>query len=417
GTASAGSGSRTNLATARDDGRENAKRTEPDGGTDSGGGHAFLPTMRVVATAARWAELGWAWDDDAGGIAEEDDDGSGLEVQVVRAEAGDPQFAVAYEGAAARGGFVLEGLRPETAYVVRLRVRRRDEAPNGGGFSAEYAEATFRTGDETEIGRAEQTLVRAVTEGDEATVVSVLARHGHELNLEVRDRQGRTMLMVACQRGSAAIATALLQAGADANARTASGKTALALAAAGGWAAAVRAVLAHCESRGAAVARRAANAADAGGSTPLMRAAEAAGAGPAAGAPWGGGSGVGAGAAGAGTGSTSAAVAEIVVMLVRAGAEVGAEDMSGRTALDRVCTSSGDVRVVRALLESGARVVNSCGSGGHSSHGGHGGGRPRTRRATTLMSAAVNGHAGLVEELVDRWHADVCAETEYGETA
>ena len=93
---------------------------------------------------------------------------------------------------------------------------------------------------------------------------------------------------------------------------------------------------------------------------------------------------------------------EIVACLLRWGADPSREDSHSLTALERLCMTSGNPRCAHMMLERGAKLIVKC---------------DRKRTMTTLMLAALNGKKDLCIELIERWHADVWAKTEYGQTA
>ncbi|KAG5462223.1 MAG: hypothetical protein BJ554DRAFT_5477, partial [Olpidium bornovanus] len=85
-------------------------------------------------------------------------------------------------------------------------------------------------------------------------------------------------------------------------------------------------------------------------------------------------------------------------------ADVGIRDFNHQTALDRCCRCNPDPRVARALVKAGAKVVEHCeyASGGHH------------YATTTLMNAAMNGLADVVEWLLFDVGVDPFAKTAHG---
>ncbi|KAJ3148972.1 Fibronectin type 3 and ankyrin repeat domains protein 1 [Irineochytrium annulatum] len=278
-----------------------------------------------------------------------------------KAEGTDPVFEKCYEGTSM--AVMVENLKPKTKY--RFRVRAFDD--NINDFSKEFAETSLTTTDETQLQRLTTQLFRAVTDDDAAQVEQILRDNSKEINVESRDKNGRTPLMVACKTGSPEMIQILLYHGAQVTSTTASGKTPLSIAVTYDNLPAVRQIL---EKEPKAV-----DLADQGGSTPLMWSAE--------------------------NGNNKHGV-EIMQTLIKAGAEVLKEDMSGGTALERLCMTSGSVKCARLLLENGAVHVVEV---------------DKKRGMTTLMAAALNGHTSLVRELIDKWHANIHATTEHNQTA
>jgi ankyrin repeat protein len=161
----------------------------------------------------------------------------------------------------------------------------------------------------------------------------------------------------------------LLEKGANATATTKSGKTALNKAISEGNLG-VATVLVRHEPRLITMK-------DFGGSTPLMWACENA--------------------------SSNKNGPLIVELLLRYGGNeiVNDVDIHKRTAFDRLCMSSGNVRSAQLLLKAGARTRNVA-SRTHLSH---------------LMLCAMNGHKELCRELLERYAADPKSKNIRGFTA
>ncbi|TPX39521.1 hypothetical protein SeLEV6574_g07153 [Synchytrium endobioticum] len=117
-----------------------------------------------------------------------------------------------------------EGLFPQEGYIARLITEWVDPPQNA---QPSIVQLEFRTSDESELHRASAQLQRAVAENDSSKASMLLDRHGKELSLETRDKYGRTLLMSACQNGGPELVSALVEHGADVEAKTASGKTPL----------------------------------------------------------------------------------------------------------------------------------------------------------------------------------------------
>ncbi len=97
-------------------------------------------------------------------------------------------------------------------------------------------------------------------------------------------------------------------------------------------------------------------------------------------------------------GSNKAAL-DIIELLIRGGAVMDAEDVQGRTALDRLCASSGNAKAADILLNHGARQILTC---------------SETHPRTTLMIAAMNGHRDLCKLLLTKHAAKLEEKTVYG---
>ncbi|KAJ3295693.1 Fibronectin type 3 and ankyrin repeat domains protein 1 [Borealophlyctis nickersoniae] len=324
-----------------------------------------LPHLKQTSTHARTVDIAWSY-------APQDEPRFPVLFQVSRAEAGDPTHHVVFEGSGTR--CEIGDLKPLTKYIVRLKVRRDDAAKDGeqdageGGWSREGVEVEITTADESQANKLTTQLLRAVASNDTATVKFLLQTHGKEISVEARDKYGRTPLMIACQSGPPEIVSALLAAGASLTACTQSGKTGMSLAATFGNIEAANVLLDHDPT--------CVDTPDQGGSTPLMWAAENA------------------------SGSRNGPA--FVDLLLEKGADVNAEDRKGMTALDRLCSSCGNLKAAQSLLNKGARVILDV---------------SKKHPMTTLMSAALNGHRALCAELMEKWGADPTVETEHGGTA
>ncbi|KAI9101701.1 ankyrin repeat-containing domain protein [Phlyctochytrium arcticum] len=316
-----------------------------------------IPIPRVVFTTPRGLVVEWLGDVKL----------SGIKFQLSRAEADEIDFMVVYEGA--ETSYEINDLKPKTGYRLKLRVRGSDDYEDD--WSKEFTEATGTTTDETISTRLVTQLFRAISNNDAKVMDDIIKKHPKELHLEARDRYGKTMLMNACQAASGSIVKLLLQAGALPTAITRVGKTPLSLAASFANLEAVEELLNFD--------KESLDMPDQGGSTPLMWAAENAGAknknGPA-----------------------------VVERLLQAGADVNAKDARGHTALDRLCSSSGNVAAAQILLKAGARVLNTVD-------------KSRDVKTTSLMMAAMNGHRDLCVELMTNWKCDPDVQTDSGGTA
>ncbi|KAJ3397482.1 hypothetical protein HDV05_002925, partial [Chytridiales sp. JEL 0842] len=268
---------------------------------------------------------------------------------------------------------MVENLKPETYYVFKLRVWDDSE----GEFSKSYKEVSTITNDEGYLRKETLQLFRAVAENNVPVVESILNSHGRQIGIESRDKNGRTPLMIACQKGGALMVNLLLSHSADPHATTPSHKTPLHIAVSAGNLQAIQTLLNSDPSI--------INIPDHGGSTPLIWACENA--------------------------NANKYGYEVVQELIERGANIKWEDANGLTCLERLCMTSGNAKVARLLLENGSRLVDRIDKNHSHSNGKVGGG------LTTLMLAALNGKKDLVIELVEGWKADVYAKTEHGQTA
>ncbi|KAJ3287285.1 Ankyrin repeat A protein 2 [Rhizoclosmatium sp. JEL0117] len=312
------------------------------------------PVLQILKTTARTVTLSWMFHP-------ENCPPHGTPIQIVKAEGTDPQFSRAYEGT--EDYFVVENLKPETLYRFKLRIWDK----NIQDYGSEYVEVSTTTTDESKLIKIQLKLYRAVAENNVEVFKELMEENRSEINVEMRDKNGKTMLMQAALKGSAEMVAAILEYGALQTTTTQSKKTPLSLAVTYSNLPAVTALLKD---------PHAINIADQGGSTPLMWAVEHA---------------------------NFKNGLEIVRLLLDSGADISAEDVNGLSAMDRLCASCGNAKCARMLLEHGAKIVNRI--------------DPPKKKVTTLMMAALNGHKELCYELIDNWSADVWAKTEFGQTA
>lgn len=94
----------------------------------------------------------------------------------------------------------------------------------------------------------------------------------------------------------------------------------------------------------------------------------------------------------------------MVQLLVDAGSDINQMDENSRTAFDRLCISSGNMKAAEILIDNGARVINKIQ-------------KDKGFNVTSLMTCALNGHKDMCHELMDRWGADPAEETEHGGNA
>ncbi|KAI8853920.1 ankyrin repeat-containing domain protein [Chytridium lagenaria] len=278
-----------------------------------------------------------------------------------RAEGDDPEYEKVYEGTYMKT--VVDNLKPQTTYRFKLRVY----LPDKDAFSKDFSEAVATTSDESHLGKITLHLFHAVQDDDSTRAEQILKEYGKDVNVESRDKYGKTLLMMACQSGSRSLVWTLLRYGALTTSTTRSNKTPLSIAVSNANLNAIESILeydTHCI-----------DIPDQGGSTPLMWAVE--------------------------NGSHKNGPA-IVSALLRAGADPLKEDMNGYTALERLCITCGNLKCARLLFDHGARVVGKV---------------ERKRPMTTLMLAALNGHKDICRELVEKWHVDIRAQTDHGQTA
>ncbi|KAJ3117692.1 hypothetical protein HK098_006135 [Nowakowskiella sp. JEL0407] len=348
---------------------------------------SVLPTLEVKHVLARGVELKWGYENEDGkGVVPNDGE---IIYQLMKTEVSDPSFEIIYEGISRE--FRLDGLTPSTKYRFRLRLKpffdpllnqpqnqthlQPSKKPAMDlplveyDWSRQYAQIEVCTTDETLINKALNQLVRYVQDPavQPSLVAAILAQYGREINMETRDKYGKTLLMIACQSGNPDVISLLIEYGASMSATTQSGKTPLSLAVSFGNLKAVEILLKH----GAPIDQP-----DQGGSTPLMWAVD---------------------------NVSSKNGLAILCALLQSGASVQTEDTGGQSPLERLCVTSGNVAAFKLLVSHGAKIITVPDKKKH----------PKT----TLMTAAIYGHKDLIKELLDVYDVDVSPRTEFGYNA
>ncbi|KAJ3323825.1 hypothetical protein HDV06_001195 [Boothiomyces sp. JEL0866] len=312
-----------------------------------------LPKLDVVSVEARSVHLSWY----ISPLYE------GFQFQITKAELDILEFETVYEGEGPQ--CEIGGLKPQTNYQFKLRFQSPADR-NNGIWSTEHTEISVTTPDESAVVKASNSFMRAVVDNDPGKVKSILEEFGKQISLEARDKNGRTLLMIAAQNDSVDIIKQLLSAGADPHATTIIGKTALSIAVAFGNKAAFETLLSFDKTL--------LDCSDTNGSTLLMWAAESA---PQA----------------ARKGSAS----DIINILLSYKVDVNKEDLRGYTALDRLCMTSGSAEAAATLIKAGAKIVHHC---------------DKKHTLTSLMTAAMNGHTELCKELIETFGVDKSVKSE-----
>ncbi|KAI8808691.1 ankyrin repeat-containing domain protein [Cladochytrium replicatum] len=342
---------------------------------------ATLPVVTFKSVFARIAEVRWDFRT-SDPMAPQPGEWT---YQLSRAANDDPVFDIVFEGS--HNEIKVDGLTPSTRYRFKLRIR--PAAANGVDWSRQYAQAECQTTDESQLQKAVSQLLRATQEGNAILVAQLLSQYGRELNMETRDRFGKSLLMIACQNGNAEVVKLLIDNGASMAATTQSGKTALSIAVTYGNLKAVESLIAL---------KVDVDQADQGGSTPLMWAVENA------------------------NGKNGISIIEA---LLNGGANLNREDGAGQAPFDRLCSTSGNVRAARLMIEFALASTATSPFIMHTGPFSYGGAkvplvvqRPDKKHPmTSLMSAALNGNKDLCRELIERYGADVTAKTEFGFSA
>ncbi|KAJ3344230.1 Ankyrin repeat and FYVE domain-containing protein 1 [Gonapodya sp. JEL0774] len=279
--------------------------------------------------------------------------------------------------------YLVSGLLQGTAYRFRLRVRGPpDEVREGWrigitGLAEGESEVEVVVGASTnnQSSRLADQLCSAVADGDIRLLHELAGVMGDGFETELRDRYGRTLLMVACQLGKEDIARFLLDRGANAAASSKSGKSPLMLASTAQHLPVVRLLLRHPSTyriRAELTKQR-----DNAGSTALNCALE--------------------------NGMT-----ECVEEILAAGGDVTGEDVKGYTPLDRLLSSPNcNPVLVQTMLRHGAKPTTKVSP---------------SKTYTSLMLAALAGHDRACRVLLDPLDkggagVDPFATTEHGTDA
>lgn len=180
-----------------------------------------------------------------------------------------------------------------------------------------------------------------------------------EANVDTPDKYGYTPLMQAAQKGYLDMMELLIKNDADVNQQNEAGKTALMLSAFAGKTNICKELRAH----GANYKVQ-----DRGGSTALH---------------W----------------AMHSENAELIQYMIDDGADIHQTDCNGWTPLLRLASTNGNKQLASLLIRNGAAINQRDKDG-----------------KTVLMMAVINGHQGLVEELLSK-NADLSAQNEYGKTA
>lgn len=221
-------------------------------------------------------------------------------------------------------------------------------------------------------------LIRAVSEKQAQAVEELLKTPG--INVETRDKNGRTVLYIACGTGNLSCVQALLAYGASVTSYTPSGKSVLSTAVNNGHIEVMKTLLQqpNCDP----------NHQDNAGTTALMLAVEV-------------------------IRPPGVALQMVQLLLGQSGAggppaagvaDVNVRDFNQQTALDRCCRTNPDPRVAMALTKAGAKIVEHC---EYATNGHHYG-------TTTLMNASMSGLVNVVQWLLNDVGVDPFARTTHG---
>ncbi|KAH6572906.1 hypothetical protein BASA62_003180 [Batrachochytrium salamandrivorans] len=325
---------------------------------------SLLPVLRVANVQARALDVAWTY-------ASQDPRYlyPGLRYQLSKVDTDALNYRAVYEGEEPL--CYVADLKPMTEYTFKLRIAFTNALAVGGEeiWSKDYSEVKVTTTDEHHIQKATMQLIRAIVQADTGRITKLLSEYGKQISMEARDKQGKTLLMIACQSNAFDIVRMLLVRGASTTATTQSGKSALTIAVTFNSLKSAEAILQQDPDQ--------ANVADAGGSTPLMWASENA------------------------TINKQSGV-HMVELLLRYSKNVNQEDFHGQTALDRLCSTSGNVKAAQYLILAGARIIHQV---------------DKKHPMTSLMTAALNGHNELVKELIEECRSDPTIQSAHGATA
>jgi ankyrin repeat protein len=132
-------------------------------------------------------------------------------------------------------------LIPETEYKFKLRLKFADDFSEEG-WSRKSLHCDLETTDESDITKAYDTVFKCIRDDKAKALQEIVDKYkaGHELDFDVRDKSGKTLLMIAASHCSYDTISVLLHAGADPKITTISGKSPLTNAITSGNLAAVR---------------------------------------------------------------------------------------------------------------------------------------------------------------------------------
>ncbi|KAJ3063345.1 hypothetical protein HDU98_000837, partial [Podochytrium sp. JEL0797] len=151
-------------------------------GYDNAHSTSTAPVFQVLKATARTVTLTWMFHP-------ENTPPHGTPIQIVKAEGTDPQFSRCYEGV--EDYHVVENLKPETVYRFKMRIW--DKGVHD--FGSEYVEVSATTTDESKIVKVQLKLYRAVAENNVEQFVELMDENRTEINIEMRDKNGKTLLM------------------------------------------------------------------------------------------------------------------------------------------------------------------------------------------------------------------------------
>jgi len=280
-------------------------------------------------------------------------------------------FTVEYEGD--KQFVMISNIFPGT-YCFRVRVKKPKDLHWSMDYKETFIQIDYDSMSEKML-NSEMALI--IKSNDYKKLESFLSRYSSQINVDKTNEYGKTMLMEACQNGSAEVVDILLKYGANSNTATKSGKTALLFA--------INAMSVNSVKNLLKCKYIDVDAKDSSGSNALMHCAE---------------------------NSSSPEAYHIAKLIIDHGADIQAVDSDGMNALDHLALSvkGGNVDIARLFVQHGLKPYESptnAKTDTDSTLSLKSKSTVSTKKGkSTLLSAALNGHTKLCQFLISECHCD-----------